>query len=397
MVVSVRFEAETQAYTTGVDEAIQAIKDWENQTGVSSDNATQKFEDAMRAVVELGEMTGRSAEEQVRALESLTGSAEDAQDAYDAIKREASDVGREAPREMKRAEESVDDLGDAAEDAGDKTESISDKAERVGDGLRSLGDIATKVLEGDIGSAVSSAADGLGALAGAIGGGAVGGAIGVALGGIVSDWVSSWNEALQKSEERANTWADRMIDANGRVLTEELILKGVREIATGDSEAYAKALQIQAASGRPLQEVLRAMAGDGEDLTRVMDKLAEKNRQNAIVQQNHRDAGKGVNQELQQQRQEILKAQDALEKQSAEMDTGAAKARAFADAQAYGAQKTGQLGDAINDLPDQKTVWVNVRVNDQATAEADAIVDRINRKRASIGVNVYGIGGRKVV
>ena len=48
MVVSVKFEADISQYGAEIDGAIQAIKDWESQTGVSALNAT-------------GEVRGRAA------------------------------------------------------------------------------------------------------------------------------------------------------------------------------------------------------------------------------------------------------------------------------------------------------------------------------------------------
>src|SRR5690606_1597775 len=149
MVVSVRFDAETGEYESSIGDLIEAIKDWESQTGVSALNVTEKFEDAIRAVVELGRRTDQSTDDIKRALQGLGLDAEDAEAALRAVEREAEDIGAQAPREVKRAGDAVKELGDDAAVAEKKTAGISDGAGKASEGVRSLGDIARDVLQGD--------------------------------------------------------------------------------------------------------------------------------------------------------------------------------------------------------------------------------------------------------
>lgn len=365
--MTVILRSDPAPFQEGTDAAIKAIRDWETQTGVSADNASQKLEEAIRAVVDLGKQTDRSGEDIERALQGLGLGAEDAEAAVKAIEDETQALGRKAPNDIKRGEDALDDLGTAAEDAGDKTSSITDKTADVGDGLRDLGTVVNDVLKGDFASAASGAIEALGGIAGAITGGVVGGAIATAVAGIVGGWIESWDAAAKESEDRISSWADKFIENQGRVLTETQILEEVQRILRDDTDAQSRALELQAATGLSYAEVLRGMAGDTQYLTETQGALdakitAAKDNVAAI-----RDEYGRVPPNVLLARDSLIELRDGLASQTSEMDSGAQKWQAYADAAALGKEKTDALTDSLNAVPtDPLIATVTVQVDDSA-------------------------------
>lgn len=239
MVVSVRFEAEMDDYTSGLQDAVKAIQDWQTQTGVSAVNVTDKFEDAIRAVVKLGDATDRSVDEQKRALQGLGLSADEAEESLAAIKREGEGVGDGVTVSAGRAEDAVKRLGDESDDAGKKTAGINDSAAKAGEGVRSLGDIARDVLQGDFSSAVESAGSklqGLG-IAGTIAGTALTLTVGLWLKGL-----QDAQEKLDQTRDKATNLASTMYENQGQIpladrVSELIDLLGSERIATNPFES----------------------------------------------------------------------------------------------------------------------------------------------------------------
>lgn len=241
MVVSVRFDAETGEYESSIDDLIKAIKDWESQTGVSALNVTEKFEDAIRAVVELGRRGDESSDTIVRALQGLGLSADDAKEALAAVEREAKGLGDGLPASATKAEDALRRVSDGADDAGKKTTGISDGAAKAGEGIRGLGDIARDVLQGDLTSALQSAGSELSAL------GPAATVAGTAITVIITAALASAQEAQEKlngARERAIELATALYQNGGTLpLTdhvEELIQKlGSERLAQGPVENIA--------------------------------------------------------------------------------------------------------------------------------------------------------------
>lgn len=351
-------------FEAGTDAAIKAIRDWETQTGVSADNASQKLEDAIRAVVDLGKQTNRSGDEIERALRGLGLKAEDAEDAVAAIEAETQSLGRQGSVDIKKSEEALDDLGRAADDAGDKTGSIKDKTGDVGDGLRDLGDVVTDVLEGDFASAASGAIEALAGIAGALTGGAVAGAITSAVAGIVGGWVESWNAAAAESEERIGTWADNFIENQARVLSEAQILENVQKILRDDTEAQARAQEISAATGLSYAEVLRALAGDTEFLAAAQKGLDDQVTVSKDRVAEIREEYGRVPPNVLQARDALIALRDGIAGQVAEMEAGVSNFEAYAEAAELGKEKTDALTESMNNVPTVVNGTVVLEVDD---------------------------------
>jgi len=292
--VSVRFIAETGEYESSIEDLIQAIRDWEQQNGVSADNVTEKFEDAIRAVVELGRRAGASADEQKRALQAIGLSAEDAEDALRAVEREAQGLGTGIPQSAEKAQDAVERLGQASEDTSKKTSGISDGAAEAGESVRGLGDIARDVLQGDMSSAIEGVSQELGEL------GSVGAGVGVALGIVLAAAVSQAQDAqerLEQARERAAELAQTMYEDGGQIpLTERIselidflsserlarnpvenLVSAYRDLGTNIDAAHRAALAarvpfsrlLEALTGSDLGETKRALDGVNDALERM--------------------------------------------------------------------------------------------------------------------------------
>ena len=399
--MSLMLRADPAGFNSGVDEAIQAIRNWEQVTDRSAEGAADSLEAAIRAVVKIGTEGKRSADDTKRALQGLGMSAEDAEDAFNAVQREAQKVG-DSSRDIDKASDAVDDLGDGADDAAGKTEKISDAGNKVGDGLRDLGDIARDVLQGDFGSAAESAIGALSGLAGSLAGGAVGGAIASAVGGIVGDWVSSWKKAAEESEKRINTWADSFIEANGRALNESQILSEAQKILTDDTGRLATAQKIADSTGMSLADSVRALAGDQDALSEASSRTADALAANADAMADKSGSRQSMISDLVEQKRQLTEASDAIKQQSGEMDAAAGKAQVYADVLDNGASKlyqlatasgkaTGEvddLGNAIYELPDGKEVVVNAQTQ-KASEDLDAFEQRkLTAKTATLRLNI---------
>ncbi|WP_396659514.1 hypothetical protein [Microbacterium sp.] len=396
MVVSIKFDADISNYAEEIQEAIKAIRDWETQTGVSSENATEKFEDAIRGVVKLGRATDRTRDDMKQALRGIGLSAGDAEDAIAAIERESGDLGRAAPRDMRRAEDAVKDLADTADTAGEKVEQIKDKTGNVGDGLRDLGSIAEDVLRGDFSSAASGAIDALGSIGGALTGGIVGGAIASGIAGIVRGWVTEWEEAAAKVEARIRSWAETFIEENGRVLDESVILDKAQEILTDDTGRLADAKAIAAASGADLAVVLRGLAGDSEALARVNNDLKATDEEYYGLMENLASRSYEVSGAEKERFEVLQRGREAQSQVIEEMDKGADVFDIFTRVVTAGKDETKEYYEAIDNLREgmlnlPANIKPKVDLDDSAARrKLNTLVHDINSTTARIKIGGSG-------
>lgn len=385
MAVSVRFEADTANYEVGIDTLIKAVRDWETQTGVSVDNAEQKFEEAIRAVVEMGRRTEQSTDDVVRALEGIGVPADDAREAIKRIEDESRDLGREAPRDTEKVADALDDLADSADDAGkaaktagDDISTISDKAAPVGDGLRDVGQIAKDVLQGDFGGAVEGALGSLGEFAGLVGvGGAVGSAITEAVGGLVSGLIEAWGSYAEKVQEVKDATLRDLVDMGG-ALDEARIEAKVRDIAAS-TEEWEQALIIQQATGLGMGEVLRALAGDAEAAKIVSDEF------NASFSQ---IGGNVDTQRLYDAKAALEGVNDALSGAPARVEAVESAIGIGTDRQEAYNEKVREGADLIRNFPDAKDVTVPLRVDDSALRNYRPPVIQVRAIVGRVGVQL---------
>lgn len=382
--MTLQLRADPTGFTDGINDAIRAIRDWENVADHSADNASGKLEEAMLAVVDLGRATDKSADEMKRALEGLGIPAEDAERAFDAIQQEAKNAGRVIPRSFDDAADAVegvtdslDDVGDSASTAGDDVSKIGDGTKDVGDKLHSLGDIAKDVLEGDIGGAIGTAGELFGGLASIIGGGAVGGAIGTAIGGVVTSWVTQWQEGLKESEERASEWAQAYIEAGDRVLTAAITAGNALEIIS-DPDKFKEASTRAEAWGIDVATAIAAQSGETWALEAAQESLNDR-----LDDYRAKAKEEGFEIEgLQALPQDLAIGIKALEQLGGEMETGRQKADIYsqyltnlAENTAGASVKIDEFGDSVYSLPDGTSVYVDAETG-QATTDLEKIEQR---------------------
>lgn len=396
MVVSIRFESETEEYVSGVNDAIKALKDWESQTGVSALNATEKFEEAIEAVIYLGRVTGRTRDDMKDALRGIGLSAEDAEDALRAVGEESRDVGRESPREMGRAEEAVRDLGDTADDAGTKVEGIKDKTGTVGEGLRSLGDIARDVLQGDFEGAASGAVDALSSIGGALTGGLVGGAIASGVAGIVSSWIKSWQDAAEQTKKIVSDAFREM--AEDGIASWESVQSQMRRLSEAYDEHEGEIKRIAELTGLNFETVASAWAGNKDAIEAVNRAYGDQVDELGKVPGATKDAVDATVRGWEGIMAPLNNTLDAY-------DTAKQKAKAYSNQVSEGllsqlegvgkvAVEIDEVGNRLITLPDKTQVLIDADTGqatlnvDKFRGDVDGVIDHINKREARLQVRL---------
>lgn len=286
--ISVVLRADPAQFERGVQATEAAIDKFIEASESGAENVDEAFADVLRGLIQLGRQSGRTRTEMVADLRKLGLSAEDAEDAIDAIERETDRLGRDGTRNLKRADDAVDDLGDTAKKTGDdlddmgdaatgaadKTSEIGDKADGVGDGLRSLGDIAKDVLSGDFDSAASGALDALGGIATAAGvGGAVGGAVVSALSGLVGALIEQFTAYQEKVDEVRDETQAALVEMGG-AFDATALQSRILDIVN-DTDKWNQALLISQQTGLDMGIVLNGLAGEAEDAATTSQRFAE--------------------------------------------------------------------------------------------------------------------------
>lgn len=235
--ISVTLRADPKPYEQAVERLRSATDEWEKSTAAGADDVSERFEEVIRALIDMERQGGRSSDDIERSLRALGFSAEDAEDAIAAV-----------DRELRNAGESVDEL--------------PDKADNVGDSMRDLGEIASSVLEGDFAGAASSAITSLAGLATFAGaGGALAGTLAQGVTSMVTGWIDEWDRANEESKKRAAEWAQAYIDAGDTILSAGVLAARFQAIIT-DSERFAEAERNAKNWGVSIETAVAAMSGN---------------------------------------------------------------------------------------------------------------------------------------
>ncbi|MGP6203908.1 hypothetical protein [Microbacterium sp. F2] len=318
------------------------------------------------------------------------------------------DVARDAERSLGRLERSFDDIARAAKDTERATEDVADKGTR---GFSKLGDKGAEVsgeLRQNLGETFSSfrgdledlpqiAQDTLGGLAGS---GALGGIAGLAATaagaaglGLIIGAFEEIDEANQLSQERIGEWADKYIEAGGRVLSAGQIIAAANEIIT-DPEKFKTASENAELWGVSVATAILAQAGQEESIRAVSDAL---DAQRAAFERT-RDAGELSYDQQAQQLDQLGRATGAYSSLTAEMEAGAARADIMSQALANVADHTAdatrevdEFGDTIVTLPDGKQIYIDAETG-KATENTEAIEKKIyslpDQKNIKVTVDV---------
>ena len=388
--IGINLRADPSQFESGTKAAQKAMDDWVKASEDGAADVADKLEEVLRTVVKLGTQTGKTKDEMVRDLRNFGLSAEQAEDAVEAVWEEMNE-GRRAAREVEKAADSFEDVEDKADDAADATKRVGDESDKVGSRVSELGDIARDVLEGDFAGAAEGAIGalaGLGAFAGV--GGALAGLLAAGAASIVGDWVAAWQKGNEEAIQATNDWADRFIESGGRVLTEELILQESRRILVEDTEKLAAATSLAAAANVEQSTAIRALAGDTQATLDVEAGLNASREQVAANATAAADAQRDLSAAERDALSELASGVAVWNEHTGAVDGGIARMQTWSEVLAASGDtadtamgKIDGVSLALNSMPPGKTVVV-----DADTSNFFAQMEAIRRARYSTSVGI---------
>lgn len=373
----------------------------------------------------------------LRGTDSVDDALDDVADALDDVVRD----GDKAERDLER---SFRDIARAASDSGDKIgkgfDDGLDKAKRGMNDLKSESSSTAREAAASFDGSAESIGDAIQEVtANAFGGfgpaGEIAGLAAAAGIGLAIAAFEGVDEAAEISEENAAEWADAYVAAGSRILSSAQLVERSRAIIA-DPEQYKAAKKNAEDWGVSESAAILAMAGNKDAINEVRSSLeAQRKARSQLTQEDIRAyaATAEGRDEIAKLEAQLRDGTSSFEKMTGEMEAGATRAdvyseslRLIAENTAGAKRKTDEFGDSVTELPDGTTVyvdaetgqattdleaienkiygvptsrdvWINVRARDQTQAELDRIVARINARRAELGVNVYGIGGRSAI
>lgn len=397
--ITINLRADPSQFESGVKAAESAIEEWENSSGDSAETVAKKLETVIRTIVKLGTESGKTGDEMRSDLRKFGLTAEQAEDAVEAVWKEMRE-GKSAARGIEDAADAFDDVEKKADDAADATSKVGDASKKTGADVSELGNIARDVLTGDFGSAAEGAIEALSAIglfAGA--GGALGSMIGqgvVAAGGF---FLEEWTKVTTATKQLVEEMYDDMV-ANGRAaLSDQFVTNKIAEIYDPENvDKFNQAVQISNQLGIERSTIIRAMAGDEEANQQIVsqsaDKLADLNaQQEAYIAANGRESAA-----LADKIGEVERGTRAYDILAGAQDTAAGRAReaidainATAGAASAAAGKIDGVSLALNSMPPGKSVVITAD-----TASYFAQVEAIRRQKISKTVEVdYVINERR--
>lgn len=246
--------------TKGIDLSVAA----DTRSAMSAIN--KGLIDPLDDVAELLERVGKDGDDATtdieRGMRNAQRRTDDAKDEIKDLRDELRNAGRSGKSAgddiddgMRKGKRGIEELGEEANStARESAASFDGSAESIGDAFQEI---------------AANAFAGFGP-AGAVAGLAAAAGIGLAVAGF-----EATAEAQAASEERTAAWADRYIEAGGRIIDASSIIAETVAIAT-DPERYKVAAENAANWGVTEQTALRAMAGDATSLTVVQETLNAK-------------------------------------------------------------------------------------------------------------------------
>jgi hypothetical protein len=277
--------------------------------------------------------------------------------AFDAVKKDSREAMRssgEAAGEFKQ--EALQNFSEVTSSFDGSMSSIQDLAQGT------LGGLASSGLPG-IGIAAGVAAAGIGLIGGAL---------------------ESVQEETEASKQRASEWAEKFIEAGGRVLTAaQNTAEGLDIINNRQDEVKRNAEDW----GVSAEVATAAMTGQQWALDAVAESLAGMDAEYQKALKTAQDNPEGLigpaASKLENQRAAVEAGTKALNQLTGEMDAGAQQAdtysrylAAMAEHTAGATKEVDEFGDAIYTLPDETKVYVDAETG-QATQNVDAIEKKI--------------------
>ncbi|WP_157001429.1 hypothetical protein [Agromyces laixinhei] len=392
--IGINLRADPAQFEAGVKVAQKAMDEWQRASEDSAADVGDKLEQVLRAMVKLGTQTGKTKDEMVSDLRKFGLSAEQAEDAVEAVWEEMGQ-GQRAARGVEKAADALEEVEAGADKAADATSKVGDASKQTGSDVSDLGNIARDVLEGDFGSAAEGAISALGALgvfAGA--GGALAATVAYGAGSIIGDWITQWTSGAEATKKLVADMYSEMIESGRVALSDQFVTNKIAEIYDPEKpEEFNRAVQISNQLGIERSDIIRAMAGD-EDANRQVieqsrDKLAALNeQQEAYIAANGRESAA-----LGDKIGEVERGIRAYDLYAGAQDTAAGRAReaidainATAGAAGAASGKIDGVSLALNSMPPGKTVVV-----DADTSNFFANMEALRRQKWSISVGIDAV------
>lgn len=391
--IGINLRADPAQFEAGTKAAQKAMAEWERSATQSADDVADKLVAVIRTLVRLGTESGKTRSDMVDDLRRFGLSAEQAEEAIEAVWDEMGE-GQKAARDVEEASDALRDVEKNADSAADATRKIGDETSTTGGRFDELGDIARDVLEGDFGSAAETAIGALGALglfAGA--GGALASMIAEGAGSIIGDWIQQWTTGTEEQRKLIASMYEDMLASGRAALSDQFVTDRIAEIYNPDNvDEFNRAVTIANQLGIDRSTIIQGMAGSeeahAEIIARSRDKLEALNQQQAdYVEQNGKESAA-----IADKIGEVERGIDAYDRIAGAQETAAGRAREAADAinSAGGAADTtaGKIDGvslALNSMPSGKTVVI-----DADTSRFFAEMEAIRRKKysASVGIDV---------
>lgn len=281
----------------------------------------------------------------------------ESRDAYDAVKKdakEAMDTGGEAAGEFKQ--EAIQNFSEVTSSFDGSMSSIQDLAQGT------LGGLAAS-LTGPLALAAGGAAAAVGLVGGAL---------------------VNVQDETELSKQRASEWAEKFVEAGGRVLTAaQNTAEGLDIINNRQDELQKNAKDW----GVSAEVATAAMTGQQWALDAVAESLAGMDAEYQKALKTAQDNPEGLigpaASKLENQRASVAAGTEALRKLNGEMDAGAQQADTYsrflasmAEHTAGATKEVDEFGDTIYTLPDETKIYVDAETG-QATQDVDAIERKI--------------------
>lgn len=291
------------------------------------------------------------------------------------------DKARDNLRQAQRQSHSFsDDTKEGFRDAGHYSGEFKDEA------LQNFSEV-TSSFDGSMDSILDLAQGTFGGLA-SLGGpvGLAAGAMAAILGGVFTGMTQSAQEEAEKTAQAISDMYDDMTDSGNKYLSEDFISKKIHDLID-DHDQLKAAQDGAAAAGISVQTVLRAMAGDGDALSKALAATNSKYDELSDASVGYGGAAVQLTHEQQEQFTAITDLQKALRDVQGQTDSAAKQSDLFrqatSDTSAAMADASKKAADLKGKLDSFHDVNVKVSVDDAAARE------RLRQLGKAINVDMF--------
>lgn len=312
----------------------------------------------------------------------------------DDIARDLKNAGDDRPfdeirRDVEKADDALDDMGDEADDTRRALDKVSDAGDDIGDKVNRGTDKAKAGLEDFKSESQQTARESAASFDGSAqsigdafqevaanafsGFGPAGLLAGVAAAAGIGTVIAAFegiNEQNELSKERVADWANAFIDAGSTILTAGIQAANYTKILT-DPEAYAEAEKNATNWGVAVDTAIQAMSGNAgaiEDVNTSLRNQKDAAAEAATEAQRLAQESGGQLTTLTQQEQAYLAGADALARLTGEMEAGQSRARMLSEyyvglinSAAGATVEVDELGNSLYTLPEGEQILIDAQ------------------------------------